>query len=220
MKGIYGFLHAILAPPFKLIFNIRIKGAENEPAKSEGAYLICSNHMSAWDPVWLAAAMRRQQPHFMAKAELFKIPLLRGLIRALGAYPVNRGVADISSMKHTIELLKNGSCVGMFPQGTRRRGVNPLDTPIKSGVGMLAVKSGVQVLPVFIETKKFKSSAFVRKNIIIGKPIPASKIAEMHETGADYSAVSRYIFDEICALGGLVRSDLSAEGDNEAISKQ
>lgn len=216
MRGLYGFLHAILAPPFKLIFNLKITGAENEPAVGEGAYLVCSNHMSAWDPIWLAAATRRQQPHFMAKAELFKIPLLRSLVRALGAYPVNRGGVDVSSIKNTIELLKSGKCVGIFPQGTRRRGVNPLHTPVKSGVGMLSVKAGVQVLPVFIATKKFKSSAFARKNIIVGRPIPAGKIAELYSERGEYGGVSRYIFAEICSLGGLFSPAGAAGGAGDS----
>lgn len=203
MKGLYGFLHRVLAAPFRFIFNIHVVGSENEPTPEQGAYLVCSNHMTAGDPIWLCAALRHQQPHFMAKAELFRIPLLSGLLRALGAYPIERGTADVASLRNTINLLQNGKCVGMFPQGTRYNGVDPAKTSPKTGAGMIAVRSGVQVLPVFIETKGYKSSAFCRKTIHIGKPIPAQTIEQMHKDKTEFSKISGYIFGEILSLGGL-----------------
>lgn len=203
MKGFYGFWHRILAGPFRILFNIKVEGKENEPSPESGAFLVCSNHISAGDAVWLCASLRRQQPHFMAKAELFKIPLLSGLIRLLGAYPVERGSADIASLRTTVNLLKDGKCVGMFPQGTRHKGKNPLETPVKSGAGIIAVRGEVQVLPVFIQTKNFRSTLFGRKKIIIGKPIPYDKIAEMHAAKLEYNKISGYIFDQICKLGEL-----------------
>ena len=200
MKGFYGIAHKLLAPCARVIFNIKVIGLENEPTQEQGAYLVCANHMSAWDPIWICAALRCQQPHFMAKAELFKIPLVGWLIKLLGAYPVNRNGADVSSVKNTINLMKNGKCVGMFPQGTRRPQKDPAQTPIKSGVGMICVRSRVQVLPVFIRTKGFKPTCFGRKTIIIGKPIPYEIIQKMYDDRVEYSKISKYIFDEICSL--------------------
>ena len=175
MKGFYGFWHRILAGPLRFLCNIRIEGSENEPRPEDGAFLVCANHTTAGDPVWLCASLRRQQPHFMSKAELFKIPLLGGLIRLLGAYPVERGSADVSSLRTTVNLLHDGKCVGMFPQGTRRPGVDPATTPVKSGVGIITVRGGVQILPVYIKTKKFRAGVFCRKNIIIGGIIRGRK---------------------------------------------
>lgn len=215
MEGLYGFLHRLLRAPFKLIFNVRLEGIENEP-KDDGAYLICSNHTSAWDPIWLGVAMRRHQLHFMAKAELFKIPVLNALFKALGAYPVNRKTADVSSIKNTIGLLKNGKCVGLFPQGTRRAGFNPAQTEVKNGVGMIAVRAEVPVLPIFIETKNFKrASAFTRKKVIVGKPIPYAELKEAYGKNKSYTDVSRFIFGRICELGGLM-SDGTSETDKSA----
>lgn len=207
MKGFYGGAHKLLAPLARLIFNIKVEGLENEPTAEQGAYLVCANHISAGDPICLCAALRHQQPHFMAKAELFKIPLLGWLIKALGAYPVNRNGADVSSIKNTINLLKNGKCVGMFPQGTRCSNQNPAQTAVKSGAGMIAVRSQVQVLPIFIRTKNFKRTWFGRKTIIIGKPIPYDNIKKMHDDQVEYSKISKYIFDEICALDNYINAD-------------
>ncbi len=200
MKGFYGFWHRVLAAPFRLIFNVHIEGAENEPRPEDGPFLVCANHTAAGDPVWLCAALRRQQPHFMAKAELFRIPLLNLLIRALGAYPVDRGGADVSSLRNTVKMLQDGSSVGMFPQGTRCPGVDPAKTRVKSGVGMIAARGGAQVLPVFIYTKGRRATLFCRKRVIIGRPIPYEVIAGMHAEHMEYSRIAEYIFGQVCAL--------------------
>ena len=73
------------------------------------------------DVVVLAAALPRQ-PRYMAKKELFKIPLLSQLIRALGAFPVDRGGADVSSIKKSIAMIEGGEVVSVFPQGHRVKG--------------------------------------------------------------------------------------------------
>lgn len=202
MKGFYGFWHRILAGPFRFLFRVHVEGRENEPGPEDGPYLVCANHTTAGDPVWLCASLRRQQPHFMSKAELFKIPLLGGLLRRLGAYPVERGSADLSSLRNTIGLLHDGKCVGMFPQGTRMPGVDPATTRVKSGVGIIAVRGGVQVLPVYIQSKKFCAKAFRRKRVIIGKPISYETIAAMHADHVEYSRIAEYIFGQVCALSG------------------
>ncbi len=211
MKGAYGFFHRLLASPFRFIFNVHVTGRENEPKEGSGAYLVCSNHVSGWDVIWLAAATRHRQIHFMSKAELFKIPLLGGLIRSLGAYPVNRRIADVTSIKTTLSLLGEGECVCMFPQGTRYPCRNPAETEVKSGAGMISYRSGAPVLPMFIRTKNFRPTVFGRKDVIIGKPIPSSTIMQMHEDGAEYNRISRYIYKEVCALGGLTKNDCSGK---------
>lgn len=203
MKGFYKVIYTLLALPIRIIFNIKVENIENEPDINAGSYIVCSNHISAGDPIWLCVALRRHHPKFMAKAELFKIPLLNIIIKAFGAYPVERNGADVSAIRNTISLLKSGTWVGMFPQGTRCKGKNPLDTKVRSGAGMIAIRSGVGVLPIYIDTKKFQSSLFGRKRILIGKPISADVLKSMHEDGADYNKISQYIFDNICALGGL-----------------
>jgi len=207
MDRFYRICHRLVAAPIRLVFRIRVTGRENEPAPDAGGYLVCANHMSAWDPVWLGAAFRKRQLHYMAKEELFKIPLLRGLIRALGTYPVRRGVADMTSIKNTISILVSGRCVGMFPQGTRRKGENPLDTEVRSGVGMIAHRAGADVLPVFIRAKGYISAPFAKKEIIIGEPISHSTIAKMREAHAGYKEVAEFIFGRVCALGGRESKD-------------
>ena len=201
---IYGRLHRLLARFFLRLFRVRVHFAEREPADTHS--LLCCNHISAVDPILLAAASHRQQPHFMAKKELFKIPLLAGLIRTLGAFPVDR-TGDVGAIKTSVSLLESGKCVGIFPQGTRCPGKAPRETAdrVKNGAGLLVCKTGVSVLPVCLKTKKNKLLLFRRVDLIIGEPIPYEVLTESIDPSAMthqalYSHVSRVVFEHICAL--------------------
>lgn len=197
----YAVVHTLLKYPIRWIFRIHVHGAENEPARGAGAYLLVCNHLTVLDPVWLCAALNNQQPHFMAKAELFKVPVLSQLVRALGAYPVRRGGADVGAIRHTIAMLGEGRTVGMFPQGTRRKGLDPRETEVRSGAGMIAVKSGAPVLPVYIKTKDNCPRIFRRIDIYIGKPITAEEIGYDGESVGEYARVSKLLFERACSLG-------------------
>ena len=133
----YEAIYKIFARPVRALYRVRVIGAENLPA--EGGCLLCSNHTSMRDVVVLAAALPRQ-PRYMAKKELFKIPLLSQLIRALGAFPVDRGGADVSSIKKSIAMIEGGEVVSLFPQGHRVKGRCARGTPIKNGAGLIAYR--------------------------------------------------------------------------------
>ena len=197
----YAVLHFLLAWLVRIIFNMRVKGKKNEPKRAEGPYLVCCNHQSVLDPVFICAAMRRQQPHFMAKAELFKVPVLSWLVRHLGAYPVSRGKNDVGAVKHTVALLKGGRSVGMFPQGTRCPYVDPRTTEVKSGAGLIAYRSGCDVLPVYIKTKKNRTGLFRRTECIIGDVIKQEELGFRAGGSEEYEAATELIFDRICTLG-------------------
>ncbi len=202
--AIYGRLHRLLARFFLRLFRVRVHFADREPADHN--YLLCCNHISAVDPILLAAAAHRQQPHFMAKKELFKIPLLAGLIRTLGAFPVDR-TGDVGAIKTSIGLLESGKCVGIFPQGTRCSGKSPRESAdrVKNGAGLLIHKTGVTVLPACLKTKKNKLRLFRRVDLIIGEPIPYEVLVEGIDPAsmshqALYSHISHIVFEHICAL--------------------
>lgn len=201
---IYGRLHRLLARFFLRLFRVRVHFAEREP--KECNYLLCCNHISAVDPILLAAAAHNQQPHFMAKKELFKIPLLSGLIRTLGAFPVDRA-GDVGAIKTSVALLESGKCVGMFPQGTRCKGKTPRESAdrVKNGAGLLVHKTGVTVLPACLKTKKNKLCLFRRVDLIIGEPIPYEVLMEGVDPDAMshqaiYSHISNVVFERVCAL--------------------
>ena len=200
-SGLYRVVKVLLTYPIRFLCNMKVRGLENEPTLAEGPYLVIANHRTWADPIYLCDALRHQQPHFMAKKELFRIPLLNLLIRALGAYPVNRGGADVSAIRHTITMLQNGVSVGMFPQGHRYNGVDPRTTDVKTGAAMIALKAGVPVLPVFIKIKGNRLRFLCRKEIIIGKPITLEEMAYNPEAPGEYQRVADYLFERVCRLG-------------------
>ena len=200
-SGLYKFFKFVLTYPLRFLCNMRVRGTENEPTTEQGAYLVIANHRTWADPIYLACVLKHGQPHFMAKKELFKIPLLNLLIRALGAYPVNRGGADVGAVKHTIEMLKAGVCVGMFPQGHRYNKVDPRKTPVKTGAAMIALKAGVPVLPVFVKVKNNRHRIFCKKEVIIGKPITIEEMNYNPEAPGEYQRVADYLFERVCELG-------------------
>ena len=200
-SGLYKVVKFVLTYPLRFLCNMRVRGTENEPTTDQGAYLVIANHRTWADPIYLCCVLKHGQPHFMAKKELFRIPLLNLLIRALGAYPVNRGGADVGAIKHTIEMLKAGVCVGMFPQGHRYNKVDPRETPVKTGAAMIALKAGVPVLPVFIKVKNNKHFFLCRKEVIVGKPISIEEMNYDPEAPGEYQRVADYLFERVCELG-------------------
>lgn len=194
----YEGIYKVFAKPVRWFYKLRVTGQENVPA--EGGCLLCANHTSMHDVVALAAGLPRQ-PRYMAKKELFKVPLLAQLIRALGAFPVDRSGSDVSSIKKSIAMIKEGEMVTIFPQGHRQKNRPARGTEVKNGAGLLAYRTGAPVLPVYIKTKNFRVKPFHLTEIIIGKPLDNSELGFENGGGAEYSRASQIIFDAICDLG-------------------
>lgn len=193
----YTFLKGLLKGFFIGLFRVEVKGEENIP--KNGALLVCPNHISNWDPIIIGAVADRQI-RFMAKASLFKIPLLNILIKVLGVFPVHRGTADPTALKTAIGHLKNGDAVGMFPQGTRHRGEAPDASGIKSGAGMIAYRSRADVLPVSIKTKGYKILPFRKVYITFGEVIPFETLGFEKGNQAEYTAAAEKIFSKVLEL--------------------
>ncbi|MBQ8005679.1 MAG: 1-acyl-sn-glycerol-3-phosphate acyltransferase [Clostridia bacterium] len=175
MRKGYKIVHGILAGAVKFIFRVKVTGLENEPGP--GGILLCSNHVTLLDPICINVVLRKTEPFYMAKKELFKIPLLNGLIRAFGAYPVNRGGGDIGAIHKTIDLLSEGHCVGIFPQGTRCKGVPFEETRFKNGAALVLSKTNVPVLPCRVKVKNNCWLPFRKIEVVIGEQIEASELA-------------------------------------------
>ena len=172
-KFIYEFVSKFfILPIYKFVFKGHLLGRENIPQKD--SFIMVSNHGSLLDPPLLGHALGRNIS-FMAKAELFKIPFLGFIIKACGAYPVKRGIADKNTIKTACKKLSNGNCIGIFIDGTRQK--NGRVNKPKQGAALLAFKNQKLLLPVAIVNShklirfKFFMPIFSRIIIKVGKPI-------------------------------------------------
>ena len=198
-KNFYMRAHAVLAAPIRFFSRIKTHGKENIP--KEGGYLLCANHIAARDVILIGATCPRQV-RFVGKKELFAIPVLGTLMKALGAVKLDRGGNDVAAIRKSIEVAENGEIISIFPQGHRYPAVDPSTTPTKNGAGLVAYRSGCDVIPVFIKTKGNKYGIFRKIDIFYGKPIKNSSLGFKHGGNEEYKAATDLIFNEILNLGG------------------
>lgn len=130
----------------KSYFRFRAQGDENVP--SSGPVLLAANHCSFLDPPLIAAGLSRQVT-FLAKEELFSIPLFGWWIKQLGAYPVSRGQGDSAAMKKALRFLKEGKALLIFPEGTRS--LDGTLQPFEEGISWLSLQSRAPVVPVLLK---------------------------------------------------------------------
>ncbi len=207
----YSVAHKCLAGFFRFVYRIKITGKENEPM--EGPVLVCANHLSNHDVIILGSSLKRSV-RFFAKAELFKVPVVGALVKALGAFPIKRGdaVSATATIKFSVNLLNEGEMVGIYPQGTRCPGVDPRTTTVKGGVGMIAYRSKATVLPVLIRTKNWKCGLFRRTYVTIGKPISFEELGMTAGRGAEFQKASDLVFSRIT---GMIPDSIPAPVVNE-----
>ncbi len=170
---VYKFVSLVIVfPIFKFLFRGKLIGVKNIP-KGE-SFIIVSNHGSLLDPPFLGHALGKRVS-FMAKQELFKIPLLSQIISACGAYPVKRGYVDKNTLVIASEKLLNDQVIGIFIDGTRQK--DGLVNKPKKGAALLASKNKKKLLPVAIINShklirfKFFLPFLNRVIIKIGKPV-------------------------------------------------
>jgi 1-acyl-sn-glycerol-3-phosphate acyltransferase len=143
---LYQILKPIATILCRALFQLEVRGEPNVPRR--GAFLLASNHTSYLDPVILGVACPRPL-HCLARADLFEQHALGGLVRSLGAVPIQRQRPTPGTMKETLKLLHQGQAVCLFPEGTRSPDGRP--QPPKVCVGLLAVRGDVPVVPVWVD---------------------------------------------------------------------
>lgn len=167
----YNLGRLFLRPFYNLFWPSKVTGEENIP--DEGGFILCSNHVHMRDPLFLAVRLPKRHFTFLAKAELFKNPILGFLIgnKGLGAIPINRGHSDLGAIREALKTIANGHGLGIFPQGTRSRDNTP--TPMLTGTALIAIRANVPVLPVYIDAPYRR---FHHVDIRVGKPIDLSDL--------------------------------------------
>lgn len=190
-------LYAVLYPIVWLFMRIfhpwRAVGAENIP---EGAALICGNHTSLGDPLYVVCCMgSRRQTHVMAKAEIMKWPVVGFLLKKAGIIGVNRGRSDMAAAKECMRALKNGEKLLMFPEGTRVKEGEASEA--RTGAAMFAARTNTPLVPVYISPKK---RIFRKTTVVFGQPYHP-EFEGRKPTAEDYQRIADDLLSRVRALG-------------------
>lgn len=193
-KIIYWIAYVVLYPFYRYHF----VGRENIP---DGACILCGNHSTNSDCIFMVLANGAKGDYgFIAKEELFRIPLLGWLIRALHAFPVKRGSGDLKAIKTGFSILKAGKKLLLFPEGTRvHNGIsvrtgNPVEP--KSGAVIFSVRAKAPLVPIYVPEGK---KVFRRNTIYIGKPYYPVCSSEKPST-EDYRCMTAELMKKIYGL--------------------
>lgn len=179
--GLYEVGRIIVRSFFSFFFKVEVIGVDRIPKK--GGVILCCNHISNFDPPLLGAFVKRRI-HYMAKQELFKIPLFNSLIKTLGAFPVRRGMSDKRALKTAMNLLKEGHIVGLFPEGTRSR--NGVLKKGLAGAGFIALRTDATVIPCAI-IGPYKP--FQKVKIVYGEAINFSQLRNEKASAEEATAL-------------------------------
>ena len=176
-----------------LIFRIEVSGSDNIP--KDGPFILCANHISAWDAPLLQVFIKRRI-YFMAKDELFHMFFVGLVMKLIKAIPVKRTGSDITAIKTSMKVLKNGECLGIFPTGQREKVKG--EGEANGGVALLALKTKAPVVPVHINADY---RIFSRVKMTIGTP----KVYELSDDkvkadAEDIERMGKEIYSSILSL--------------------
>ena len=159
------FKWSVVSPMLHTYFRGNIYGAENVP--NRGALVVVSNHASDFDPPLLSNCVGRPVA-YMAKEELFRVPVFKQAIELYGAYPVKRGKGDRGAIRAALDKLDQGWAIGVFLQGTRTPNAR-IPSP-KLGAALIAAKAQVPLLPVSL----WGTEKIVKKGNVLPKAVPVT----------------------------------------------
>ncbi|MCL2152122.1 MAG: 1-acyl-sn-glycerol-3-phosphate acyltransferase [Oscillospiraceae bacterium] len=187
-KGCYRIARVMLS----VLYGLSVKGRENIP---HGAFLVCANHSSTLDPIFIAMACGiENHMHIIAKAELYRVPVLSAIVQKLGAIRVDRGIMDMNTIKETLSYLKSGEKVAIFPEGTRNPEKNVVSA--KSGAVKIAERADVPIVPIYIPRKK---PLFRKVHLVIGE-VYAIETINARRSPNEYKLLVDALMDKIEAL--------------------
>lgn len=212
MRPWYRFSHDVVQGLFRLLYGIRIKGRQNLP--ETGPALIACNHRSLFDPP-LIGCLLPEEAGFVAKAELFRVPVLAGLIRSLNAIPIDRRKLSLEKMDELAEFLGTGKFLLYFPEGTRQA-TGQLGRA-KVGVGVLLSKQPVTVIPTYVEGTETPIRSLFRRGrirVAFGRPFALPKEADFSDEKDWSRAIADEVMDQIRALKEQGEADNSRESSS------
>lgn len=189
---------SILRPTLRVFWRFQVVGAQNVPLA--GPLIVACNHVSYMDPIALGVGCPRPLD-YMAKVELFRIPILGPLITALGAYPVERSKSATAAIRRSVKALRSGDALGIFPQGTR---VRDDKANAHTGVALLALLSGAPVVPACV-VGSVHAARLGQIKVAFGKPVTfvaqTNDLPKEKASREDLANWTRMIMDRIRSLG-------------------
>jgi 1-acyl-sn-glycerol-3-phosphate acyltransferase len=169
----YRIVWWIVAKGSGVLFRVRLSGEERLPAS--GGFVLAPSHRSMMDIPFLALVTKRRI-RYMGKVEVFNIPVLGAIFGALGGFPVARDGTDRKAVRESMDMLRSGEILAVFPEGTRQNG--PKIQPLQPGAAYLALRAGVPIVPVGIAGSEEilrgggrKWPRFGRVAVVVGEPL-------------------------------------------------
>ncbi len=200
MNILYAVAHMTLRPLLKIAFRLEVKGRDNIPKK--GGVILAAHHESYLDPL-IAGTASPRQIYFLAREELFRLGFFSWLIKRVNAIPISREQVQIGTLKKSLQILKSGKVLLLFPEGTRSDAGTIAKG--KRGVGLIAEHANVPVIPVLIKgsgkalPKNKKSITFHKITVIFGKPLHLNK-PEIRSHKETHQEFSERVMDEMRKL--------------------
>ncbi|MEH7075618.1 lysophospholipid acyltransferase family protein [Neobacillus drentensis] len=185
----YDFAKSVVTGVFKPLYRVEAIGLEHFP--KEGGVLLCANHIHNFDPI-IVGIMAPRPVHYMAKEEIFSVPVLGNIVRKCNAFPVKRGFSDREALRTGLKILKDGFVFGLFPEGTRSK-TGELGKGL-AGAGFFALRSTAAVVPCAI-IGPYRS--FRKLKVVYGEPID---LEEMRKEKASAEQVTELIMSKIDKL--------------------
>ena len=194
----YRIMRIIVYPFIRLFIRLESFGMENVP-KNKG-YILAANHTSIADMFAIAVPVK-SQICYMAKEEIFKVPLVKWLFKALGTFAVKRGKGDTEAIDKACEIINNGKVLGIFPEGTRSK--TGEIGKAKAGVALIAMQTKADILPVSIKYSTGTFKLFCKATVRVGEIIPYKEPAEDESQRAFIRRISGEVMGKITEMWSM-----------------
>ena len=211
----YRFIRDLAYWVARIVWGLRVEGRENIPP--DGAAVVACNHRSLLDPPVVGCTLPRETG-FVAKRELFEVPIVSALVRSLNSIPIDRSRLSRDKMDELAEWLDTGKLLVMFSEGTRSK-TGKLGRP-KAGIGVLLASRPVPVIPAWVEGTDSPFRNLFRRGrmrIVYGVPHAIPEEAEPSEPRARARAITEVVMDHIRALQEEIASSGEA-GSRPAVA--
>ena len=199
MTFFYRLCRFIAASFLKLFFGFKVRGEDNIPR--EGRVILASNHVSALDPPIVGVATKREL-HFLAKKELFSVPIIGAMIKRLNSIPIERGAGDIKAIKAFTQILQNDQAALLFPEGTRSRDGGFGEA--REGVGLIATRTKSDIIPIYIKGTWDLKRSFLRRggiSVYFGTCVKIDQYKDLDLPKKErYKKISQDVLDAIKRL--------------------